>query len=161
MTITAIWLIAAGAALLGTGFLFEITTPPHTGANIGSAGCFFLGLCATGMGLVLGVVATLAWLLGRRGDRHPPALLLAWEKRLRRSTIAAVGLITSGAIVLSWGTFVFTNQSAPAGMESAVIGMENAYPFFLAGLGITIAGLLAGTPPALYWWSRRRSGVDR
>ncbi|MFD9963636.1 hypothetical protein [Amycolatopsis sp. NPDC058986] len=153
LTITAIWLIAAGAALLGTGFIFEIITPPDTGANIGAAGCFFLGLCATGMGLLLGVVAALAWLLGRKGDRRLAVPLLAWEKRLRRLTVAAVGLITIGAIVLSWGTFIFASGSAGS-------GIRNACPYFLAGLCIAVAGLLAGIPPALYRLSRRRSGVD-
>ncbi|MBB4687793.1 hypothetical protein [Amycolatopsis jiangsuensis] len=55
--IAAVWLIAAGAVLLGMGFLAEITTPPNSGANIGAAGFFLLGLYATGAGLLVGVAA--------------------------------------------------------------------------------------------------------
>ncbi|WP_344429772.1 hypothetical protein [Amycolatopsis minnesotensis] len=153
MTITAIWLIAAGAALLSMGFIMLRTQRPDTGANIGAGGCFFFGLGATGVGLLLGAVAALAWWRGRNGDRHPPVRLLAWERRLRRLTMAAVGLITIGAIVLSVGALIFAN-----GRAGSFFSGVNA--IFLVGLCIAVSALLAATPPGVYWLSRRRSGAD-
>ncbi|WP_406632119.1 hypothetical protein [Amycolatopsis sp. WGS_07] len=153
LTVTGVWLIAAGAASLGAGFIALITTPPDTGANIGAAGFFTLGLGATGLSLLLGVVAALARLLEMRGDQRPPVELMAWQKRLKRLTWASVGLITVGAVVLGWGTFIFANGHAGS-------GLRNAHPVFLAGLCIAGAGFLAGIPPILYWWSKRRAGTD-
>ncbi|MFD9890879.1 hypothetical protein ACFWY9_16150 [Amycolatopsis sp. NPDC059027] len=153
MTITAIRLVVAGDVLLGTGALMAIAEPSGHGVNFGAIGFLFFGQCVTGAGLLLGVVATLAWLPGRRDDRQPPAQLLAWEKRLRGLTTAAVGLITIGAAVLGAGPLFI--QGAPGS------GFENDIPIFLVGLGVSAAGLLTGTPPALYWLSKRRTGVDR
>ncbi|MFD2467772.1 hypothetical protein [Amycolatopsis silviterrae] len=157
MTVAAVWLIAVGAVLLGTGFVFELTTPPNTGANIGAAGCFLLGLFATGAGLLLGMAAVVAWLLERRRVQSPAVELLAGEKRRKRLAWASAWLITAAAIVLGWGTLVFHSQRAPVGVESAIIGEEKAFPIFLTGFCFAGASLLAALPR--YWRWIRRSDV--
>ncbi|MFE0021177.1 hypothetical protein [Amycolatopsis sp. NPDC059021] len=153
MTITAIRLIVAGDVLLGAGALMAIAEPSGPGFNFGAAGFLFFGQCVTGVGLLLGVVTALAWLLGSKGDRHPPAQLMAWEKRLRGLTAAAVGLMTIGAAVLCVGPLFV--QEEPGS------GFDNDIPVFLVGLGVSAVGLLAGTPSAVYWLSKRSAGVDR
>ncbi|MFD2467774.1 hypothetical protein [Amycolatopsis silviterrae] len=62
--------------------------------------------------------------------------------------MAAVGLLAAGAVVESWGALIY----AAGHMGGAT---ESAHGVFRVGLGIAVAGLLAGIPPALYWWSRR------
>ncbi|WP_406631451.1 hypothetical protein [Amycolatopsis sp. WGS_07] len=158
LTANAAWLVVAGAVLLGTGFVFVITAPPNSGANIGAAGCFTLGLGATGLALLLGVAAAFVRLLAGRG---PDVELLAWEKRLRWLTRSSIGLFAVAAVVLSWATLVLANQTAPAGVASGIIGMEKAFPIFVSGLCIAGAGLLAGLPPTVRYWSRPMNDVAR
>ncbi|MBB2498557.1 hypothetical protein [Amycolatopsis echigonensis] len=147
MTFVAIWILVAGAVLLGAGFVMIITQPPDTGANIGAGGAFFFGLGCTGMGLVAGVWATAAWLRARKHEPRP-APLPAWQKRLRRLTAAAVGLISAGAVVQSAGAVGFAHETADS-------DRSDSYALFLVGLGLVAVGLLAGIVPALYWWAKR------
>ncbi|GAA4551711.1 hypothetical protein GCM10023192_79660 [Amycolatopsis samaneae] len=153
MTVIASRLTVTGDVLLGAGAVMAIAEPSGPGFNFGAAGSLFFGQCAAGAGLLLGVVAALAWLRGRRGDRQPPAQLLARERRLRGLTAAAVGLMTIGAAVLGAGPLFV--QKAPGS------GFNDVIPVFLAGLGVSVAGLLVGTLPALHWLSKRWAEVDR
>lgn len=146
LTTVAAWLIAVGAVLLGTGFVMLVTQPPHTGANIGAGGAFTFGLGSTGTGLVVGVTAAVSWLRGRRGGQ-PAVELLSWQKHLKSLTVAAVGLITISAVVLSVATFFFANGHAGS----------NTFTLFVVGLSIAALALLAGAAPAVYWMSYRRT----
>ncbi|MFD2467773.1 hypothetical protein [Amycolatopsis silviterrae] len=149
----AVRVIVAGDVLLGTGALMAIAEPSGPGVNFGAGAFFLLGLGVAGAGLLLGIAAAVVWLRGKKGDRQPPAPLLPWQERLRRLTTTAIGLCTIGAVVLGAGPLFF--RGAPG------TGFERDIPVFLVGIGISGAGLLAGVPPALYWWSKRRAGVGR
>ncbi|MFB9926979.1 hypothetical protein ACFORO_19230 [Amycolatopsis halotolerans] len=148
----AIWLFVAGVALLGLGFLAEITEPPNGGANIGAGAAFTFGMGCTGLGLVLGVVAAVDWLRVPKGERGPAAPLLPWEHRLRRLAAAAVVLIAAAAVVLSWAALIFANGHAGS-------GSRDSYPVFLVGLSLAGLGLLAGIPYAVFWLSWRRTAA--
>lgn len=153
LTFVAICLIVPGAVLMGMGFFMLIAQPPHTGANFGGDGAFFFGLGCTGMGLPAGVWAAAAWLRARKHEPRP-APLPAWQKRLRPLTVAAAGLISAGAVVESVGAVSCT-------LKFADPDWSDTYALFLVGLGLVAVGLLAGIAPALAWWSKRRSGVER
>ncbi|MBB4689284.1 hypothetical protein [Amycolatopsis jiangsuensis] len=152
LPVTAVGLIVAGDLLLATGALMAIAEPSGPGVNFGAIGFLFLGWCAAGAGLLAGIAAAVVR-LRRRGGQHPPAQLLPWEKRLRLSTVAAIGLSTIGAAVLGAGPLFFRG---PRGS-----GFESDIPVFLVGLCISATALLAGIPPTLYRWSKRRTGVER
>ncbi|WP_406631453.1 hypothetical protein [Amycolatopsis sp. WGS_07] len=154
MTTIAVGLMAAGAVLLAAGFVMVITQRPHAGVNFGGDGAFFFGLGATAGGLLIGAAAAVAWLRARKREPRVATPLLAWEKRLRSLTAAAVGLIAAGAVVQSGGAVVFATGYADGGTRSAV-------PALVTGVCIVAAGFLAGVPPTVYWWSKRRTRVDR
>ncbi|SFP64644.1 hypothetical protein SAMN05421854_106152 [Amycolatopsis rubida] len=148
LTFVTIWILVAGAVLLSTGFVMLIAAPPSSGANIGAGGALLFGLAATAAGLLLGVATAVAALRVRRREGRPDARLPTWEKRLRRLTAAAAGLVTVGALVLSWAALVFAG-----GRDRST----DPHPIFVTGLCIAGCGLLAGTPHALYWLSCRRT----
>lgn len=152
LTVIASRITVTGDILLGTGAVMAIAEPSGPGFNFGAAGFLFFGLGATGAGLLLGMAAAVAWLLGKREDRHLPAQLLPREKLLRRLTTVAVGLCATGAAVLSVGP-LFVRGAPGSGFESDI-------PVFLVGLGISGVGLLVGIPPALSWWSKRMSDPE-
>ncbi|UKD56892.1 hypothetical protein L3Q65_09275 [Amycolatopsis sp. FU40] len=150
LTFITIWILVAGDVLLGTGFIMLITAPPHSGANIGAGGAFTFGLGGTVAGLLIGMGTAVAALRVRRREGRRDAHLLAWEKRLRRLTAAAVGLVTIGGLVLCWATVVFMQGRVGS-------GIVNSYSLFVTGMCIAGCGLLAGTPHTLYWLSRQRT----
>lgn len=150
LTLVAIWITFAGAALLSMGFIMELTAPPNSGANIGAGGAFMFGLAFTGLGLVVGVVAAVAWLRLPKHQRRPAVPLLSWQKRLRRLTTAAVALIAAGAVVQGAGCVSLMHETADS-------DWGDTYALFVVGLGIFALGLLAGIPHVLCWLSWRRT----
>ncbi|WP_406635434.1 hypothetical protein [Amycolatopsis sp. WGS_07] len=150
LTTIAICLIAAGAALLGTGLVMLITQRPDTGANIGAGGAFLFGQAATVGGLLIGGAAASAWLRARKREPRPATPLPAWQKLLRYLTVVAVVLLAAGAIVESAGSVSFTRNTAHS-------DLSGTYAMLVVGFGMVALGLLAGIAPALYWWSKRRT----
>ncbi len=150
LTVITSWILVAGAVLLGMGFVMLITAPPHSGANIGAGGALLFGLGTTGAGLLIGAGTAVAALRVRLREGRAEVPVLAWEKRLRRLTAAAVGLVAIGDLVLTRATFAFKNARAGSG------GVDS-YPIFVTGVCIAGCGLLAGVPHALYWLSRQRT----
>ncbi|WP_370937703.1 hypothetical protein [Amycolatopsis sp. cg13] len=146
----AIWLLGAGAVLLGLGFLGEITAPPRSGANIGAAAAFTFGMCCTALGLAVGVVAAVTWRRVPKGERGPAGPLLPWEHRLRRLTAAAVIMIAAGAVLQSAGIIALLQQTVHS-------DRRGAYAIYFVGLGSAVLGLLAGIPYAMFWLSWRRT----
>ncbi|WP_116200204.1 hypothetical protein [Amycolatopsis circi] len=148
----AIWILVAGTVLLGMGLLMLVTQRPNTGANIGAGGALLFGMGFTGLGLVVGVAAVVAWLRAPKGERGPAAPLLAWEKRLRRLTAAAVVLIAAGAVVQSVGAVSFAHETADS-------DWSDTYAIYWVGFGVSGLGLLAGVPYVLLWLSWRRTAA--